>query len=164
VLFALLACVHPAPVAASSPPAPASKVEVVDEARVASVLHSAPGVPLVASVWASWCTPCISELPLFEHFAATHPEVRVLLVNADLPETRPDAVRLAPPTPTVWYLDTMDPGGLLARVWPEWDGAIPATVVLGPDGSLRASYKGTTTLDALEAATATSVSTAEPRW
>lgn len=37
--------------------------------------------PLVLNLWASWCAPCLHEMPVLIRAAATHPEVDVVLLN-----------------------------------------------------------------------------------
>lgn len=37
----------------------------------------------VINVWAWWCEPCREELPIFDEFAAAHPEYGVVGVHAD---------------------------------------------------------------------------------
>lgn len=38
---------------------------------------------VIANVWAWWCGPCRDELPVFEDYAAQHPEYTVVGVHAD---------------------------------------------------------------------------------
>ncbi len=39
------------------------------------------GQPLIVNLWATWCGPCVREMPLLARLDATHDEVTVLLVN-----------------------------------------------------------------------------------
>jgi thiol-disulfide isomerase/thioredoxin len=36
------------------------------------------------NVWATWCPPCIKELPLLAKFQAQHPDIKVILLSYDL--------------------------------------------------------------------------------
>lgn len=42
----------------------------------------APGRVAVINFWATWCTPCVAELPYFEQLAAQHPEIDVIAVHS----------------------------------------------------------------------------------
>jgi len=41
------------------------------------------GQPLLLNFWASWCAPCVRELPLIARFAAAHPDWQVLGLAVD---------------------------------------------------------------------------------
>lgn len=43
-----------------------------------------PGRVTVINFWATWCTPCVAELPHFERLAGEHPEVDVIAVHSSL--------------------------------------------------------------------------------
>ncbi|WP_028300722.1 TlpA disulfide reductase family protein [Oceanospirillum beijerinckii] len=38
--------------------------------------------PLIINLWASWCAPCLREMPALVYFAQQNPELTVWLVNA----------------------------------------------------------------------------------
>ncbi len=60
---------------------------LVDAAGEPVSLSSFAGTPVVLNFWASWCPPCVEELPLFDRLegeineAEDAPKVKVLLVN-----------------------------------------------------------------------------------
>jgi thiol-disulfide isomerase/thioredoxin len=42
------------------------------------------GKPLLVNLWATWCAPCITEMPTLDALAARDGEVKVLTVSQDL--------------------------------------------------------------------------------
>jgi cytochrome oxidase Cu insertion factor (SCO1/SenC/PrrC family)/thiol-disulfide isomerase/thioredoxin len=44
-------------------------------------LASLRGHPVVINFWASYCTPCRTEMPMIVHVVAGHPDVRVLFID-----------------------------------------------------------------------------------
>ncbi len=89
----------------------------------------------VINFWATWCAPCVREIPAFEQLYATYKDqlVQVVLVSLDNPEHLES--RVLP------FLDRMDvqsqvillddprSSRWIPRVSDEWSGAIPATIV-----------------------------------
>ena len=46
-------------------------------------LASLKGKPVLINLWATWCAPCVAELPQLDRIAADRPELKVLTVNQD---------------------------------------------------------------------------------
>ncbi|SFC19666.1 Thiol-disulfide isomerase or thioredoxin [Marinospirillum celere] len=44
-------------------------------------LESFRGEPFLVNVWATWCPPCVREMPLLADLDASHEELQVVLVN-----------------------------------------------------------------------------------
>lgn len=47
-------------------------------------LASLRGRPVLINLWATWCAPCVAELPQLNQLAATRADLKVLTVNQDL--------------------------------------------------------------------------------
>ena len=64
-----------------------AQVETVSLAKLETMLSSSQDTVHVINFWATWCKPCIEELPYFEEayamFATSN--VRILLVSLDMP-------------------------------------------------------------------------------
>ena len=55
-------------------------------------IRSWPGQPLVINFWATWCAPCLREIPMLKAFQDAHPELTVVGIAVDtLDEVEPFA-------------------------------------------------------------------------
>ena len=90
----------------------------------------------VVNFWATWCAPCIKELPYFEVLNQRE-DVEVLLVSLDFPKHKES--RLLPfikknkLQSKVVLLDDADENYWINDIHPNWSGAIPATIVYNND-------------------------------
>lgn len=58
--------------------------------------------PSVVHYYASWCGPCMRELPLVVDFASAHPEFDVLFISDD-PWTKIEALKQKASLSNLWY-------------------------------------------------------------
>lgn len=101
---------------------------------------------VVVNFWATWCKPCVRELPYFQaldsHFEGSG--AKVLLVSLDLPKDldvklRPFAEDWDISSLVVALTDT-DHNKWIPKVHEDWTGAIPATWVR--KGGVRLFHEG----------------------
>jgi thiol-disulfide isomerase/thioredoxin len=117
-------------------------------------LHLANDTTYLVNFWASWCTPCIKELPAFEKIGKEYrnEKVKVLLVSLDFPGQIES--RLVPfieknrISSEVLVLNDPDANAWIDRVDPEWSGSIPATLIY--NGSSRLFHEGVYTYGELK--------------
>ncbi len=89
----------------------------------------------VINFWATWCKPCVAELPYFELINSRYPnnEVEVILVSLDLPkhiETKlASFLRRQKIQSKVILLDDPDANNWIPKVNKDWSGSIPATII-----------------------------------
>lgn len=89
--------------------------------------------PLVINFWATWCRPCIEEIPYFEKIAAKYrrKKVRLLLVSLDMEDdtasVMPFAKKRGFKSDIVWLNET-DADYFCPKVDEKWQGSIPATL------------------------------------
>ncbi len=117
---------------------PAPDVELVDFEGNTLRLSDFAGTPVVLNFWASWCPPCVAEMPDFE---AVHQDVgdRVTFIGVNFQDDPDLAAALAVET-GVSYLLVRDPQGV---IFGEFDGlGMPTTVFIDAAGSVREVITG----------------------
>jgi thiol-disulfide isomerase/thioredoxin len=97
-------------------------------------LQSGKDTAYIVNFWATWCLPCIEELPHFEKLAdqLSTEKLKVLLVSVDYRSqyetTVKSFVRNKGFKNEVFLLNETDPQEYINRIDPSWSGAIPATI------------------------------------
>jgi thiol-disulfide isomerase/thioredoxin len=95
------------------------------------------GRPLLVNFWATWCPPCVKELP---HFADLHEEygdeVTVLGVSVD---QHPDYVRAFLQDNPLPYLLAWDSGDIAGDLG---FNSIPVTLAIDAEGNLAGVHRG----------------------
>lgn len=119
-----------------------TKVSLTDTNGDPAALSDFSGEWAVVNLWASFCKPCVREMPELEKLYQTG--VLVVGVNA---LDRPDlADRLVKETGVTYPVLRDERGDLMAAAGVT---ALPATFVLGPDGEVRGRKIGETDLAGL---------------
>ncbi|GAA4359244.1 hypothetical protein GCM10023185_25700 [Hymenobacter saemangeumensis] len=138
-------------------PALAQQVRVVKLPELQRLLARPGDTTYVVNFWATWCKPCLEELPAFEQLRARHrrDKVQVLLISLDFRSKLESKVqpfvqqrRLASP---VWLLNETDPNVFIDQVDPAWSGALPFTLIFNNARKQRKSFERPLTLAELEA-------------
>jgi cytochrome c biogenesis protein CcmG, thiol:disulfide interchange protein DsbE len=146
----LAACTSPVqdPVAAADPdagpPVTDRTFETFDGQTTS--LREFEGEPLVVNFWASWCPPCIAEMPEFEQVhLARGDEVRFIGLNTQ--DTLEQAEQLAERTGVSYDLG-LDPDGALFNDFEVI--AMPSTYLVNAAGAVVARHAGILTAQQLE--------------
>lgn len=128
------------------------KIEVYDFSGLEALLNAADDKTYVINFWATWCKPCIEELPYFEELEAQGGDgIKVILVSLDFPDKLES--QLIPfitdknIKSQVILLDDPHENEWIPKVDSSWTGAIPATLIFNK--SKRGFYEKPFTKDAL---------------
>lgn len=112
---------------------------VRDYEGFAPVLSPTDDQVYVVNFWATWCKPCVEELPYFEQLHETYSEQGVTFVFVSLDFPRQIEKKYYPflkerqlPGYHIALLDTRS-STWVDRVHPDWSGAIPATLYIQGD-------------------------------
>ncbi|PKH69906.1 TlpA family protein disulfide reductase [Stenotrophomonas sp. Betaine-02u-21] len=94
------------------------------------------GRPLLINVWASWCAPCVEEMPELAHFAAAQRDqgVQVLGLALDTAEGVQDFLRRVPVDYPI-VLETPGPADASVRLG-NTQGLLPYTVLVDAQGRI----------------------------
>ena len=108
---------------------------VVRLAEVEKILKTPSDQIQVVNFWATWCGPCIKEMPLIEKLGQENNNVRVTLVSLDLdldanPEKVYKFVERKGIKSVVLILDEQDPNSWIDKIEKQWSGSLPATLVI----------------------------------
>ena len=112
-----------------------TKIPTFNFNELEPLLNKKNDTTYVVNFWATWCKPCIKELPDFEKINEQYAsqKVKVILVSLDFPGQMES--RLIPFVEKrqikseVILLDDPDANGWIPKVDQEWSGAIPATLL-----------------------------------
>ena len=118
-------------------------------------LHLEDDKTYIVNFWATWCAPCVKELPEFEELYHKYKEknVELVLVSLDYPDQYES--KLKPfmikhnLQGRVICLDDAAMNVWIPKVNDEWDGGLPATLIYNKNK--RGFFYRTFTYDELEA-------------
>lgn len=110
-------------------------IPIVEFDGVEPLLHKQTDTLYVVNFWATWCAPCVKEIPYFERIASEfeNRKLKIILINLDFPNHYES--RLLPFVESneikskILMLDDPDANRWINQVDPSWSGSIPATLI-----------------------------------
>lgn len=99
------------------------------------LLNKKDGKTYVINFWATWCKPCVDELPVFEKINTSfkYKNVEVLLVSLDFPDQVADQlipfIKEKNIKSNVVLFDDPNQNVWINKIDSTWSGALPATII-----------------------------------
>lgn len=119
--------------------AQSQKVKLINVDQLQERMKNGKDSTYVVNFWATWCAPCIKELPNFEKLSAEYKseKLAVLLVSVDfkskLASNVEPFVKRKNLKNEVFLLNESNPQEYIDRIDPSWSGSIPATLFIKND-------------------------------
>ena len=128
-------------------------VKPVSADGLKALRKNAGGKLLLVDFWATWCAPCVEEFPKLETMYRMygHRAFDLVTVSINYPDERNGvltALQKQHATSRNLVLGSTNIYDLLAAFDPEWNAAVPYTLLVRPDGEV--VYKRQGSVDALQ--------------
>ena len=104
------------------------------------------GKVTVINLWATWCTPCVKELPYFDRLQKEMPDAAAVLALHAAPVTADVEAFLSAYSYTIPF--ALDEDGSLGALLGA-STVLPVTVIVGPDGIVTYNQSGSLTYEKL---------------
>lgn len=136
-------------VACGQQKATTEKSENIEQAKIVQfdaiedLMNDESGQLQVINFWATWCGPCVKELPHFEAAREKYAEkgVQFTLVSLDFANkfdsTVVPFIEKKGLKSRVWLLDNTDYNSWIDKVDPSWEGEIPVTLIVNKQQNIR---------------------------
>lgn len=124
----------------------AQKVEVIKYVDLESIIENKENGLQVINFWATWCKPCVKELPFFEALQQKFSDdVKVVLISFDMAEEKESKVipflSKREISLEVKILDETDFDAFINKIDSSWSGAIPATLIIDNKNGMRQFFE-----------------------
>ncbi len=127
-------------------------LEPLDEAGAAKLAKNEGDKLLLVNVWASWCGPCVQELPEFVTMNRMyrHRSFRLVTLSMDEPEKKDTALKVLREKHVAaenYIVNVKDRDKFADLLDKDWTGPLPHTLLIAPGGKVL--YRKTGAIDAL---------------
>jgi thiol-disulfide isomerase/thioredoxin len=117
------------------------KLETIDEAGLKTLVKNDTDKLLLINVWATWCGPCIAELPEFVTMNRMYRgrKFKMVTITLDEPEMKEDALKKLQElhVAAANYITMVESKDKLADIVDkEWKGPVPYTILIAPGGKV----------------------------
>lgn len=120
---------------------PKERVEVVQIEGLKNLIAEDGHEVHIINFWATWCKPCVKEMPQFIALVEQYPEVSLSLVSLDFIDNLESKVipylDKNEITERVLLMEEVDYNLWIDMVDSTWSGAIPATLIIEPSTGRR---------------------------
>ena len=122
-------------------------LEVIDDAALKALLKNDTDKVRLINVWATWCGPCVTEMPEFVEINRMYRrrDFEFITISADKPDKKDKAQELLKKMQASnknYIYHSEDKYKLIEAIDPEWQGALPYTLLIEPGGKVAYRTQG----------------------
>ncbi|CAN5481284.1 hypothetical protein BH11BAC3_BH11BAC3_09080 [soil metagenome] len=122
-------------------------LEKIDEAGIKELLKNNTDKLRLINVWATWCGPCVNELPDFVTINRMYRrrDFEFITISADNPGKEKNVLKALTNlqlSNTNYLFNSDDKYKLIEAVDPKWTGALPYTILVEPGGKIVYAKQG----------------------
>ncbi|MEJ6980373.1 TlpA disulfide reductase family protein [Pedobacter sp. P351] len=134
----------------------AQSVNLLSVNQLESRVKNGGDTVYVVNFWATWCAPCIAELPYFEQLQSNYKDqpLKVLLVSLDLKSKLDKVVvpfvKRNKLKNEIFLLNETNEQQYIDRISKDWSGALPATLIYNQKNKSGKLYEKEFTYSELE--------------
>lgn len=130
----------PAAPAAEDPVAALMQLQLPDLNGATQSLAAWKGQPIVVNFWATWCAPCVKEMPELDALQKKYPQIKFVGIGVDSAANMQKFVEKVQVSYPLWVIgagaiDTL-------RKLGNPSGGLPFTIVFNADGSINRKILG----------------------
>jgi len=123
-------------------------ITALDAAGLKSELQAAHGQVVLVNFWATWCRPCLEEIPLLQAVEAEFADSRFRLISVSLDDYASTDTQVVP-FMQKWFPDfrsyqsvEYEMDTMVSAIDPNWNEVLPTTYLLATDGSVAELIQG----------------------
>jgi thiol-disulfide isomerase/thioredoxin len=115
------------------------KFKIIQQSDLNKIIQKNKKDIKIINFWATWCVPCVKELPIFEKI--NDENIQVHLISLDFKtnyETKvSNMIDKKNLKSAVYWLNESDLNSFYPTIDKNWKGSIPATLIVFPNGKTK---------------------------
>lgn len=115
-----------------------AQLKIIKVPELEKIIKTEAGKLKVINFWATWCKPCIKELPYFVEAQMKYPEIEFVFISLDYAENEAKVNAFSKKKgldkSKMYLIDELDYNSWIDKVSPDWSGAIPGTLIVNAAG------------------------------